>query len=93
MSAAVRIRTPKWGDCNFDNVVDFADISALVNAFRGLYNQIETYQSTNILGVGQTVCGDPQQGCFGQECINFGDVSAAVDAFRGAQFPCPGICP
>lgn len=93
VSAPVRVRTPRWGDCNFDNNVDFADISALVNAFRGLYNQIETYQSTNILGSGATVCGDTQASCFGQECINFTDVAAGVDAFRGTQFPCPVICP
>jgi hypothetical protein len=93
VAAAVRVRTPRWGDCNFDNAVDFGDVSALVNAFRGLYNPIETYQSTNILGSSTSVCGDPQQGCHAQECINFADVSSVVDAFRGAQFPCPAICP
>jgi hypothetical protein len=74
VSAAARARTAKWGDTNNDPVhaVDFGDISAVVNAFRNFYSPLETYQSVNILGSGVNVCGDPQLGCVGQECINFG---------------------
>lgn len=95
VSAASRIRTPKWGDTNNDplHVIDFADISAVVNAFRNFYSPLETYQSTNIMGSGANACGDVQLGCVGQECLNFGDVAGAVDAFRGVQYPCAAICP
>ncbi len=95
MSAASRTRTAKFGDTNNDpaHMVDFADISAVVNAFRNVYSPLETYQSTNIMGNGANACGDVQLGCVGQECISFGDVAGAVDAFRGVQYPCPAICP
>jgi hypothetical protein len=93
VSAAAHTRTPKWGNCNGDNNVDFGDISAVVNAFKNTYSPVETYQSTNLLGSGATACGDPQAGCSGQGCIEFGDVAAAVDAFRGNGFTCPAICP
>lgn len=91
ISAATQARTYRWGDANGDNIVDFADISAVVDAFRNVYIS-GTYQSTNIIASG-TVCSDPQGNCVGQECINFGDVSGAVDAFRGVAFPCPATCP
>ncbi len=93
VSAPTAVKTPRWGDCNGDNLVDFGDISALVNAFKNVYSAVETYQSTNVLGSGANVCGDVQLGCFGQECISFGDVAAIVDAFKGASFPCPATCP
>ena len=59
MSAASRTRTPKFGDTNNDplHMIDFADISAVVNAFRNVYSPLETYQSTNIMGSGAQRAG------------------------------------
>jgi len=87
LSAPSTVQAYRWGDTNGDGIVDFSDISGVVNAFKNVYSSTQTYQSTNVS------CGDPQAGCIGQDCINFNDVSMTVDAFKGNSFPCQTTCP
>lgn len=70
--------TYKWGDLNNDGIVDFQDISLLVDAFKGIfYFPLETYDLYPCIPSGR---------------IDFSDISMVVDAFKGRPYPCSLPC-
>ncbi|MGB2986799.1 MAG: hypothetical protein WBE26_13080 [Phycisphaerae bacterium] len=92
--------TVKWGDAvgDFiggewtppDGVADFNDITALVDAFRGLLYAPPLY-TADLGGQGGTDC-TPNQ------IVNFIDIASTVDGFRGFTYSqtcwqCPVPCP
>ncbi len=93
LSEPDEVTTYVWGDTDGDGLVNFADVSGVVNAFKNVYSEFQTFQSTNVAGIGENVCGDPQSDCLGQSCINFTDVSYCVDAFKSIAYPCEATCP
>ena len=83
--------THKWGDVISrispqlapDGIVDFADISALVDGFRATPNVQPLYRLDLF-------------GCVPNQSIDFIDIAGGVDAFRGKTYQggslCPGPC-
>lgn len=67
-----------YGDVNASGVVNFLDIAAIVQVFKGLPTPV-TFDDADIIPCG----GDGQ--------VNFQDVSADVAAFKGVP-PCAGVC-
>jgi hypothetical protein len=82
-SAGVLIETWRYGDTNANGTTNFADVSRVVDAFRGLFSPTLTLEQTDITG----------SNCSPDRIVNFGDVSDTVDAFRGTAFPCSAPCP
>jgi hypothetical protein len=70
--------TPQWGDINQDGITDFADISLVVDAFRGLF--VLPLEAYDVFG------------CIPSGHIDFSDISWVVDAFRGLPYPCSLPC-
>lgn len=91
LSAASNVTTHRWGDVISrtdpsgppDNVIDFNDISALVDGFRSAPNAQPLYRLDLF-------------GCVPNQIIDFTDISGGVDAFKGATYfsssHCPGPC-
>jgi hypothetical protein len=82
--------THRWGDVvsrtkatgEPDGIVDFTDVSALVDGFRALPTAQPLYRLDLF-------------GCLPNQVIDFIDISGGVDAFRGVQYEdslCPGPC-
>ncbi len=90
---AAVVQTFAWGDVvnRFapgslgppDGMVDFSDISALVDGFRGLPSAMPLYR-TDLFG------------CVPNQSIDFIDIAGDVDAFKGFTYlgssGCPGPC-
>jgi len=89
MSLPVTVETATWGDIVSPfGTVNFLDISALVDKFKGLPSAPSKLRSLlrgNIPPVG--------------EAVNFLDISLCVDAFKGLPYAhsgptsCSGACP
>jgi hypothetical protein len=83
LSDHVTVTTWIWGDALGNGQRSFADISATVDAFRGVFSEFITTEGTDIFGAN----------CIPQRLVNFQDVSGVVDAFRGVPFECAPPCP
>jgi hypothetical protein len=83
LSPAATATTFVWGDAVGNGFVSFADVSMVVDSFRGTRSDFITIENTDLMGAN----------CIPQRIINFQDVSATVDAFRGFPFPCDAPCP
>jgi glucose/arabinose dehydrogenase len=89
LSAATPTATAIWGDVRGasqgtppDGVVNFGDVSAVLDAFRGSPTAPPIHRA-DLTGAGS---------CTPNRSINFADVSTALNAFRGADDPCEGPC-
>ena len=63
---------------------DFVDITALVDAFRGLLGALPTYRVD--------LFGDQVSACTPDGLIDFSDITEVVNAFRGQEYGCPDPC-
>jgi hypothetical protein len=70
--------TYRWGDINNDGIVDFQDISLVVDAFRNVF--VLPLEAYDVFG------------CIPSNRIDFSDISWVVDAFRGLPYPCTLPC-
>jgi len=71
-------QTYLWGDINNDGVVDFSDVSLVVDAFKGVF--ILPIQAYDLFP------------CTPNNQIDFSDISEAVNAFKGLPYPCSLPC-
>lgn len=90
LSAPAFVTTHRWGDVvsrtfppgEPDLIIDFSDISALVDGFKGVPSAQPLYRLD-------------LYGCLPNQIIDFIDIAAGVDAFKGASYQsshCPGPC-
>lgn len=77
-SAAGSDDTYRWGDINNDGIVDFQDISLVVDAFKNVF--VLPLQAYDLFG------------CTPSGRIDFSDISWVVDAFKGLPYPCTLPC-
>ncbi len=70
--------THLWADINNDGIMDFEDLSLLVNAFRGFF--VLPLQAYDLYP------------CVPSGHVDFSDIAWAVDAFRGKPYPCSLPC-
>ena len=68
-----------WGDVNNDGIVDFTDVSLLVDAFKGFF-LVVTIQAVDLAP------------CEPNNLIDMIDVSNVVNAFKGYPYPCSLPC-
>jgi len=80
LSTTVTVTTWRWGDVNNDGEANFADITLIVNAFRGDFS-LASLQNVDI------------HDCVPTRTANFSDISQDVDAFKGVVYPCSSPCP
>ena len=90
LTPAVAATTHRWGDVidrnapdaqtEPDGVVDFTDISALVDGFKGAASSLPLYRLDLF-------------GCMPNQIIDFIDISGGVDAFRGHSYEGSSLCP
>jgi hypothetical protein len=88
LSTAATTTMHRWGDVisrfsaggEPDGMVDFSDISALVDGFRSAPNALPLYRLDLF-------------GCVPNQNIDFTDISGGVDAFKGVSYVGSSLCP
>jgi hypothetical protein len=80
LSEPVMVTTWKWGDVNNDGNSNFADVSLIIDGFRGVFTSA-ILQNVDL------------HDCVPNRLVNFSDVSYGVDSFRGLPYPCAVPCP
>ncbi len=78
-------KTYKWGDTDGNCVVNFLDIVCVLDAFKGIFTEVCTPQSADLVATFDP-CAAPDG------VVNMMDISWVVDIFQGAPFPCDDPC-
>jgi hypothetical protein len=85
LSTAASATTWRWADANNSGgLVDFQDISLIVDRFRGL-------PTTSLYSADQW--GTAANPCLPQLAIDFNDITSAVEGFRQIPYHCSDPCP
>ena len=77
----VEVSTWRWGDVDDNGVVDFLDLSLVLNGADGLFSEGIILENLDLAP------------CRPDGFIDQADIDAAIDALSGRLFPCDSPCP